>query len=83
MEQVSKDDFSTPGITFQMGLPPHRIDILTEIDSVTFQEAWADHITTRVDELIIPVIGREALLTNKKAVGRAKDIADIEALEAQ
>ena len=64
----------------QIGLPPRRIDILTSISGVPFEEAWADRITHEVEGLSIPFIGRAALVKNKRATGRAKDLADLEAL---
>ena len=42
LDQVTASDFSRPGIVFQMGLPPVRIDILTEVSGLTFDQAWPD-----------------------------------------
>ena len=65
---------------FQIGQPPRRIDLLTGISGVAFDEAWPGRIISRVAELDVPFIGREALVRNKRAAGRAKDLADLEAL---
>ena len=59
-----------------IGLPPRRIDILTAISGVTFDEAWASRVVGDVDGRTVSFIGRAALLTNKTAAGRPKDIAD-------
>ena len=61
---------------YQIGLPPRRIDLLTEISGVSFDEAWASRIETEVESRIVPFIGRDALL-KKQATGRPKDPADI------
>jgi len=74
-------DLETPGTTFQIGLPPFRIDILTRITGVDFAAAWPDRHETRIDELVVPVIGRGDLLANKRALGRTRDLADVELLE--
>jgi predicted nucleotidyltransferase len=65
----------------QLGRPPNRIDLLTSISGVTFDEAWAGRVTAQLDGLEVPLIGLDALLVNKRASGRAKDLADLEELE--
>lgn len=67
----------------QFGLPPWRIDILTGISGVTFDEAWPDRIHAPFDGVSVPFIGREAYVRNKRASGRLKDLADIESLGAE
>ena len=74
-------DLEVPGTVFQIGVQPSRIDIMTAIDAVGFEEAWATRVTVERDGLPIPFIDRAFYLRNKRAVGRAKDLADIEALE--
>lgn len=66
-----------------MGTPPFRIAILTEISGVTFAEAWPRRERAEVDGIALPVIGRSDLLDNKRAAGRKRDLADVEALERQ
>ena len=80
---VSQRDLEIPGQVVQMGVPPQRIDILTGVTGVEFETAWRDRVTHRVDTLDLPFIGREALLQNKRATGRTKDLADVEVLERQ
>lgn len=77
---VSEADFTRPGAVYQIGLPPRRIDVMTEITGVTFDEAWASRVTAEVDGRAVGFIGREALLKNKEATGRLKDQADAERL---
>ena len=73
---VTADDFAQSGTVYQIGLPPRRIDVLTEISGVTFDEAWASRVMAEVDGRSVGFIGRAALLRNKEAAGRPKDIAD-------
>ena len=65
---------------FQIGVPPGRIDIVTELTGVSFAEAWPDRDSGRFGDLTVDFIGREAFLRNKRATGRAKDMGDIEGL---
>ena len=78
--EVSAEDFSRPGIVFQMGLPPVRIDVLTEMSGLTFDEAWSTRTQASFGPIIVDVIRREAFIKNKRATGRARDLGDIEAL---
>jgi hypothetical protein len=73
---VSAEDFARPGTVYQIGLPPRRIDILTEITGVGFDEAWASRVVATVSRRTVNVLGREAFLKNKLATGRPKDLAD-------
>jgi len=73
-------DFIEPDRVIELGVPPNRIDILTSITGVAFEEAWAER--TQVDLEAIPAsfIGRQALIRNKRLTGRTQDKADLEAL---
>lgn len=77
---VTREDLERPDQVIQIGLPPRRIDILTSITGVEFENAWADRVTHDVAGLAVPFLGRAALVRNKRATGRAKDRADLEAL---
>jgi len=79
---VSETDFATYDGVLQIGLPPRRIDILNRATGITFIDAVADGETFEVDGRAIPIIGRDALLQNKRATGREQDIADVKALES-
>jgi hypothetical protein len=76
------DDLKTPDLALQIGLAPRRIDILTSIDGVEFDEAWPNRQQVEIEGLTIYVIGRTHLLQNKRAAGRLKDQADITWLES-
>jgi len=78
--QVRAEDFSRPGIVFQMGLPPVRIDVLTELTGLTFGEAWSTRTRAAFGPVMADVLGREAFIKNKRATGRARDLGDLEAL---
>ena len=70
------EDLKTPGMVFQIGLVPSRIDVITQIDAVEFEDAWKDYKTVEIENLQIPVIGKLHLLINKKSTGRPKDLND-------
>jgi hypothetical protein len=78
---VSEADLGTPGTVLQIGVPPRRVDLLTDITGVEFEDAWARRLTSRVADLDIPFLGRADLLANKRATARPKDLADIAVLE--
>jgi hypothetical protein len=75
------DELSTPGQVFMLGRKPWRIDILTGIDGVTFEEAWESRVRADFHGIDLFVIGRAALLKNKRATGRKKDQVDVALLE--
>ena len=65
----------------QLGRPPNRIDILTGLTGVSFEDAWPNRVQGMLDGVPVAYLGREDLIANKRALGRAKDLADIEAIE--
>ena len=78
---ISEDDFTAPGAVVQIGLPPRRVDLLTEISGIAdFDEAWKGRVVHELQGRSVPFVGRATLITNKRAAGRLKDLADIEAL---
>jgi len=81
LADLSLDDLARPGVVFQMGVAPRRIDILTSITGVEFAEAWPSRVEGTYGSVRFPLIGREALLRNKRALGRPKDLLDVELLE--
>ncbi len=76
------EDLATPGIVFQIGVPPVRIDIITQIDAVGFDEAWSERLETRFEDQSVAVLSRSLLIQNKRAAGRMQDLADVEWLES-
>jgi hypothetical protein len=82
LDELSEADLLEPEVVFQIGIAPNRIDILTDISGVSFEAAWPRRQSVQLHGLTIPVIGREDFITNKRATGRIKDLADIEDVEA-
>lgn len=78
--QLSQDDLCRPNTVVQIGLPPRRIDMLTDVSGLAFDDAWAGRTLHRVQMLDVPFLGRSAFIQNKRASGRLKDLADLEAL---
>jgi len=80
LEGMSPADF-TDGTIFQIGQPPARVDILQQIDGITFDEAWMNRIDGRVDgEVPAVVISKEDLIRIKVASGREQDVLDVKKL---
>ncbi len=77
---ITPEDFAEPGVVVQLGYPPHRIDLLTSIDGVTFDECWPDHVVIDIGGAPVPFIDADHFLANKRASGRAQDLADAQAL---
>jgi hypothetical protein len=79
--EITEADFSRAGVTYQIGVEPGRIDLLTDLTGLTFEEAWPGRVQSVFGDIDVDVIGRQAFLRNKRATGRAKDLGDIEGLE--
>ena len=79
---VSESDFDHPDMVFQIGVAPRRIDLLTRIDGVSYEEAAPHAVVQVVNGIRLNVIGVDDLIRNKRASGRAKDVADADALDA-
>ena len=73
-------DLTTPGIVYQIGVAPRRIDILTALTGLHFESAWPDRVSGRIGDVECPFIGREALVRNKRTLSRPRDRADLELL---
>jgi hypothetical protein len=72
--------FTQPTMIAQLGLPPYRVDILTSISGVLFDDAWPSLVSSTIEGVDVPVLGLDAFIRNKRASGRTKDLADLEAL---
>jgi len=81
LADIRQEDFASPGVVYQLGVAPGRIDILTELTALTFAEAWADKVRRPFGEVDVHFIGRESLIRNKRALGRPKDLGDIEGMQ--
>ena len=78
---ISKEDLMVPGKIFQLGNPPLRIDLLNDIDGISFNEAWQNRTSSEYGEEMIQVIGKNELIKNKRASGREQDQLDVKRLE--
>jgi hypothetical protein len=81
LADLREADLATPGVVFQIRVAPLRIDILTSVSGVLFVDAWRERSVARFEDVEVPVIGRAHLITNKRATGRTRDLADVEDLE--
>ena len=79
---ITEQDLSRPDSIVQLGFPPNRIDLLTSIDGVSFDECFSRRLPVQVDGLVLNFISLEDLKANKRATGRTKDRADLEELES-
>jgi len=77
---LSAEDFERPEQVIQLGVPPVRVDIITSIAGISWDETFSGRVAGKYGDIQVHFIGREQLIINKKAVGRKKDLADLEAL---
>lgn len=77
---LKASDFESPGAVIQLGYPPGRIDLLTSIDGVEFEASHGRRMEVEVNGVRLPFLGLEDFKTNKRAVGRLQDLADLESL---
>lgn len=80
-DNLNAEDFNIPDNVIQLGRPPHRIDILTAIEGLNFDECYKKKFLYRKNEMKINFISLNDLLKNKKLVGRHKDLDDIRNLK--
>jgi hypothetical protein len=78
---VTARDLETVGTVYQIGVPPRRIDLLTSVSGLTFEDAWPRRTEVQVGALSVSFIGKDDLVRNKRATGREKDLLDIRLLE--
>ena len=81
LHDLTPDDLAEPGVVFQIGVEPVRIDLLTDIDGVTYENAWSGRLQATFCDQIVAVIGRAELIQNKRAAGRDQDLVDVRWLE--
>lgn len=74
---LSQEDFMRKDQVIQLGVAPNRIDLMTSISGVNFEEAWSSR---ELGGVTLPFISREMLKRNKAATGRSRDLADLEQL---
>ena len=74
LKEISNKTFATKGIIFQIGVPPRRIDLITEIDGVEFVNAYKNRKMVTLEKLRVPFLSLKDLIRNKQSTGRAKDL---------
>ncbi len=77
---LTTEDFQSPDKVVQLGYPPVRVDIITSLTGVSWEEAFSGRMNGKYGDISVHYIGREQFVTNKRATGRKRDLADLEAL---
>jgi hypothetical protein len=80
--ELRQDDFATSAVVYQIGRAPDRIDLRTAVTGISFEDAWSARVTAQLEGRSVPIIGRDHLIANKRALGRLRDLADLEELES-
>jgi hypothetical protein len=78
---LTVDDLVQPDTVIQLGYEPNRVDLLTGLSGVQFEDVYPKRVYTTIDGIQVPIIDRASLIANKRALGRAQDLADAEALD--
>ncbi len=82
LDNLTEEDLQKDGTIFQIGVAPRRIDIITSADGLDFEEAYDHSLSVTIEGIEIHLPSIDDLIVNKKASGRTKDLADVEALES-
>lgn len=77
---LSEKDFQYPDKVIQLGVPPVRVDLITSISGVSIEEVFVNSVESKYGDISVRYIGRDQFIVNKRATGRLKDRADLEAL---
>jgi hypothetical protein len=77
---LTVEDFQRENSVIQLGVPPVRVDIVTSLTGISWEDAYGSRVHGKYGDVLVSYIGREQFISNKKAVGRHKDLADLEAL---
>jgi hypothetical protein len=80
LAKIRPKDFAEPEVLYQIGVAPSRIDIMTSVTGITFEQAWPRRVSAAFGDVDAPVLGGEDLRAAKRAAGRLKDPADLEEL---
>lgn len=83
LHEIDETTFTTPGVVFQIGVAPRRIDIITTISGVGFNDAYQQRQIVEMEDMSIPILSLGDLIRNKRATGRDKDRLDADQLENQ
>ena len=79
--ELSAEDFADPNQVIQLGYPPNRIDLLTSVSGIDFDECYPQRCPIEVDDVMVDFIDLENLKKNKRSSGRMQDLADLENLK--
>lgn len=74
---ISEEDFTSDDIVVQLGVEPSRIDLITRISGLSYEQAWDNKVPVTVSDLDFFVLAKSDLLINKTAADRDKDKGDI------
>lgn len=81
LHNLTKEDLEEDGTIFQIGVAPRRIDIITAASGIEFEHTYQNSVVVNIDGIDVHIPSIDDLIINKKATGRTKDLADVEALE--
>lgn len=81
--EVRPADLAEPGLVLQIGVAPNRIDVLTSCEGLRFDSAWSNRVPFEYGGVPVSSLSRPDLITNKRTVGRPKDLLDVEALDQE
>ena len=81
LSEITSQDFTNPDVIFQLGLAPHRIDILMAVKGLNFEDAWPKRVEAEFEDLRINILNKEDLLVSKEAAGRPQDLIDASSLK--
>jgi hypothetical protein len=81
LHNLTKEDLEEDGTIFQIGVAPRRIDIITAASGLEFEHTYQNSVLVNIDGIDVHIPSIDDLIINKKATGRTKDLADVEALE--
>ena len=82
LHNLTKEDLQKDGTIFQIGVAPRRIDIITTASGLRFEEVFQNSISINIEGIEVHIPSIDDLIRNKRATGRTKDLADVEALES-
>ena len=82
LHNLTREDLQKDGTIFQIGVSPRRIDIITTASGLQFEDAYGKSLSLNIEGIELHILSIDDLIQNKRAVGRTKDMADVEALES-
>ena len=82
LNNLTKEDLLKDGTIFQIGVAPRRIDIITTVTGLQFENTYQNSISVNIEGIEVRIPSIDDLILNKRATGRTKDLADAEALES-